>query len=1119
VESKALVAAGPHPRVELRLAGAFAVLRDGAELAEHQVGSRKSRLLLKLLATCRPAVLSAEQIAEVLWDGDLPAGVDRNIASLVSRLRAVLGTDVIEGSRSGYRLGGESAVAVDLDIAARLCDRAERKLAAQPAVALAAAARAGDLLSAGVAVADEPYADWADTARAQLRTLLRRARLTAAEAAMATGEPALAARYAEAAMTADEFDEPAHRLYMSASAAGGEHARALLAYAGLRERLSAELGADPAPQTRELHLAILREDAEPAPAQPLAAEPAQPPAAQPAQPPAAQPAQPPAAEPAPTLAGRSREIAYLRAAWSRAAAGKPAVVMIIGEAGIGKTTLAEFISAEAEQDGATVLRTRCYETERSLFLQPVVEALDPVVGRMPAAELRDMLGPQAAGAAAILPAAADLLGPSSPDHGSVDTERRRAFDTVIALLRGLAGRHPVLLAVDDLQYAGQSTVELLHFLGRHLGSSRMLIVITVRAENSAEIAAALEPVVAVLEVGPLDLAAVEQLASDAGKGALAADILQRTRGHTLYVVEVLRALRGGDEGVPASLRAAVLSRVRRAGPAVESVLRAAAVIGSAVDPLMLGALLGLTAPVAVEQCEQALSARLLVVSGRHYEFANDLIREVLYASTPEPTRLAYHRGAADLLTAQPEALAEHAAASGDWQRAARAWLLAADDAMRRFAASDAAMLAAKALDAAERVADAEVAVRALIARGRAHEAMGQHAAALADFTAGADRARAAGDRRQEMHVMRELGGDVPVAMGMPIAFCESHLATGLAIAESLGDRASQADLLGRLAIVATNRLQLDVARDLALRAVRTARTAADEQALATGLDGLKIAYLNLGDAAGLAKVLAELEPLARRQGDLFRLQWAEFESAFLAFAAADWDRAVARIQTAIQTNDRGGYPANLPWYVAHLSLLARLRGRDDEAIAVGRRALAMADKHGHSWWIAATNAALGAALLLTGAQDEAAGLFERGLAAAQRDGAEAYVLRCLAPLAAVTGSPDLLTEADELLAQVASKAGAWIPGYEAYLAIARTWLRRGEPDHARGVIAPILTVARRTPWTPVLAETLAVDGRALAALGRRAEASAALRQAAWLAAQHQMPHVSADAQEALSMLG
>ena len=200
-----------------------------------------------------------------------------------------------------------------------------------------------------------------------------------------------------------------------------------------------------------------------------------------------------------------------------------------------------------------------------------------------------------------------------------------------------------------------------------------------------------------------------------------------------------------------------------------------------------------------------------MVSGRDYEFANDLIREVLYASTPEPTRLAHHRRAADLLTGQPESLARHAAAAGDWLRAARAWLRAGQDAMGRFAASDAVALATQALEAGERVADAEVSARALVLRGRALEATGAHAAALADLTRGAEGARAAGDRRLEMLALRELGGDVPVSRGKPISYYASNLESGLRIAESLGDRASEANMLSRLAVIAANRLHLDAA--------------------------------------------------------------------------------------------------------------------------------------------------------------------------------------------------------------------------------------------------------------------------------------------------------------------
>jgi len=1107
--------------VELRLAGAFGVIRDGVELPPGEVGSRKARTVLKLLAVERPGPLTADWIADVVWE-NAPVNAGQAVATLVSRLRAALGSGVVLGGRDGYQLAAEPEVSVDLDVAARYCEQAERKLPAA-AVALAAAGSAAELLAAGTALAEEPDVTWADPARAELRVLLRRARLLATRAALASDDPGLAACYAEAAMAADPLDEAACRGFMSAVAASGEPARALLAYAGLAERLREELGTDPAPPTRDLHMTILREqrdrqgpppdshDSRTRPRRSVAGRLA--------------------------LAGRDAEIQVLRAAWTRAAAADPSLVMLVGEAGIGKTALAEDLAAEAERDGATVLRTRCYEAERSLFLQPIVEAVTPVVDRMRAATLRDLLGEHASALAALLPEAVPLLGPPPSWHGTPEMERRWSFEAVTTLLAGLSARRPVVLVVDDLHYAGQSTVEFLHYLGRHLADARLLAVVTVRAEHDEQVRATLAPVADRVEVGPLGPAAVALLAGAAGQRTLADTILRRTRGHTLFVVEVLRALVAGeDDGVPGSLRGAVLARVRLTGAAAETMLRAASVLGSAFDPLVLGELLGLAPAAVLELCERALKSRLLIVSGRDYEFANDLIREVMYASTPEPARIAYHRRAADLLTGQPEVLARHAAAAGDWLRAARAWALAAEDAMRRYAISDAIGLSTLALRAAERGGDREARARAQVVRGCAHEAAGDYDAALADLTVGATTARAAGDRRLEMRALSGLGrsrpwtvaagSDVTVARGRQIDHYAANLADGLRIAGSLGDRASEADLLSRLAVIAANRLRLGDALGYGLRAVAAGRASGDEQALAAGLDGLKIACLSLGDLPGLAHVLAELGPLLRRLGDLFRLQWAEFETAFLFIARADWDRAALTMQSALEVNHRGGYPHFAAWYLAHLGWLARLRGRDDQAITLGRRAVAIAEEHEHTWWQAAACAMLGTTLLETGDrggtsdQAGAIGLFERGLAAAEQAGVEAYLLRCAAPLAAATGSPTALADADRLLGQAGIPGdSAWLIGEDAYRALARAWLGRGDPERARDVLAPLLALAERTPWTPTLAATLSSDACALIRLGETGRARSQLARAGRLAAEHGLPHVRREARSALRDLG
>ena len=393
--------------VELFLAGTFRVVRDGAQLTDGEIGSRKSRTLLKLLAVERPGLVTVDRIVEILWPDERPASPEQNVATMVSRLRAVLGAELIQGGRAGYRLAAGPDVVVDLDVAAGFCEQAEGKLGTAAAVALAAAERAHELLSAGTAIGEEHYADWADPAREQVRELLRRVRLAAAEASLATGDPRRAASYAEAAVAADPLDEAAHRWYMSAAAAAGEQAKALAAYEALRQRLGRELGADPAPQTRELHLAILREQDGG-----LARS-------------GSGRAVPPGPRPgAILLAGRDRESTVLREAWAAAAGGQPGLVTITGEAGIGKTALAEALAAEAAEDGGTVLRTRCYETERSLFLQPIVEAIAPVAARTPAGTLRQLLGEHATAAAGLLPEVAALLGPPPPGRGSVEMERQ-----------------------------------------------------------------------------------------------------------------------------------------------------------------------------------------------------------------------------------------------------------------------------------------------------------------------------------------------------------------------------------------------------------------------------------------------------------------------------------------------------------------------------------------------------------------------------------------------------------------------------------------------------------------------------------------------------------------------
>lgn len=256
----------------VRLVGPVTIWRDGRGYAGRDLGSRKARTLIALLSVEPGRLVGMDRIVEMLWGGRPPLRPPANVATLVSRLRSTLGADIVVGGRSGYRLGDD--VTTDLDEAMDLLTAARARLAAgYPARALATANAALEAIGAAlrpdgyrvngvhsIVLADQPDSTWTETARVAHREVLRRSRHTAAVAAIRSGEHATALVAARAGVIADPLDESACRLLMRAYCSLDEPGRALRAYESLREALSRELGCDPARATRDLHLAILRDE-------------------------------------------------------------------------------------------------------------------------------------------------------------------------------------------------------------------------------------------------------------------------------------------------------------------------------------------------------------------------------------------------------------------------------------------------------------------------------------------------------------------------------------------------------------------------------------------------------------------------------------------------------------------------------------------------------------------------------------------------------------------------------------------------------------------------------------------------------------------------------------------
>ena len=498
----------------VRLCGQLAAEVDGAVVGGRALASRKGRLLLALLAAERGRLVPTDRIAEVLWAGEPPDGAAANVATLVSRLRGVLGPGVVSGSRSAYGLLPGAAWTTDLDVAAGLVDEATRRAAAgEPGLALAAAERALALLgrSSGLDdVAPTVDDDWAAAVRTEVRVLRRAATHLAVEAAGRTGGHALAEGLAAAAVEADPLDESAARDLMRAHAAAGDTARALAVYAELARVLRRELSASPARETRDLHLALLRGLPPPGPTPAGAAGHASAPAS----------ARPGA------LLGRDEELAVLTDGWARAVSGAPGLVVVTGPGGIGKSALLSALTAVVDATGGVVLAARCHASERSLLLQPVADALRSTLTAMAPAELAAVLEGHVDEWLGLLPElaaafpAAGTGGPPRTSARPAQAERRAVFEAVAHVLDRLGRSRPVLLLLDDLQDAGLATVELLDHLPRRLGAvqARVLVAAASRTGEGSAVAGLVEDESRVVVLDRLPASAVQAMAAAARAG-------------------------------------------------------------------------------------------------------------------------------------------------------------------------------------------------------------------------------------------------------------------------------------------------------------------------------------------------------------------------------------------------------------------------------------------------------------------------------------------------------------------------------------------------------------------------------------------------------------------------
>ena len=376
--------------------------------------------------------------------------------------------------------------------------------------------------------------------------------------------------------------------------------------------------------------------------------------------------------------GREREIKELRASLEKALAGTGGLLLLSGEAGIGKTRIAEELSTYGRLRGAKVLVGRCYEGEGAPSYWPWIQALRAYAQERSVAELIDQMGAGAADIAQIVSEVRDRI-PDLPSPPALEPNqaRFRLFDSIVRFLRNACQRQAIVLVLDDLHWSDESSLLLLQFLARELQEMRVFVIATYRDLEIDRQHPLTETLGQLSRERYCERVHVEGLVrDDVGRfvqmtaglvppPALVQAVYRETEGNPFFVSEVVRLLvasgemeRAGTDAswtprIPQSVREVVVRRLGRLSEECNRILTVASIIGREFPLAALERLTDLSEDALLEVLEEALGARVIGEEpGRdvgRFRFSHALIRETLYDGLTKTRRVRLHRQIADVL--------------------------------------------------------------------------------------------------------------------------------------------------------------------------------------------------------------------------------------------------------------------------------------------------------------------------------------------------------------------------------------------------------------------------------------------------------------------------------------
>lgn len=894
--------------IEVRLLGPPRVEVDGAPVS---FDTRKAVALLAYLALSdlpRPRDL----LADLLWgDGDIQHARG-SLRRTLSSIRSSLDADCLDADRSTVALRRGPGLLVDV--------RRAREAVADADVELAAALHRGEFLE-GFALTGAPaYEEWqqatAEALRVEHGVLLRRLVSLREDGGDLAGALAAARRW----VALDELHEPAHQAVIRLAALSGDRAGALAGYRGCVRILDHELGVAPLAETTALYESVRDAslDVRPPPAPPPPAAPQ----------PSAHPGRRAATTP---LVGRDSTLADLLAE-HREAARHGRVVVLDGEAGVGKTRLAEELLSRVGDEGAVTLVGRAFQEESSLSYAPLVQALRSRL--LQDTGWADTLGNTARHAAGRL--VPELLAERHPvpvDAVAPGAEERFLAGVWEALVAAAGGTGAAagagVFLLDDAQWADEATLALLAYGSRRLRDQRLLLVLTWRTPSErplrrvlAELERSGEATVHTLQ--RLDLGDVEAVVRavrpDAGDPEIVRRLFAATEGVPVLVVEYLRVLDVAAQqwAIPDGARDLVRARLDQVSEVGRQLLAAAAVLGRSFDADDVRLTSGRSEEEVVTGLEE-LTARGLIREGTDdYDFSHEILRALVHADISLARRRLLHRRAA-AAASDASSQARHLQLAGETGTAAAAHVRAAVQARSVFAHTEAlAHLRAALALGHPQPAELELQAAELLTR------LGDYPAAVASL----ERAAATADG-QHLGAIEHRLGQVHHRSGS-WALAEAHLTAALAAPAMRDDL--RARILADLSLTVLSAGDLDRATGLAAESLAAAESAADVAALAQANNLLGLLASRAGSPAEAAWHLQASLTLAQRADDRAAQVAALNNLALASRAGGDLDAAVERTREALRLSAKEADRHREAALHNNLADLLHARGDADEAM-------------------------------------------------------------------------------------------------------------------------------------------------------------------------------------------